>query len=279
VRIIASGGEGPAPATIESDGLLARKAVGKGVAIFCMLDPAALQADKYTYFRFTRWRMTRALTQILANMGATFKADSAIFNISSAGHETADRWMSLVGPWKVKATRPMPGDKKAEEPGISEEAKAAVAPDFDDAAWPEHPVPSPWEKYGDKWNLNGEVVYRKTLDLPAEWAGKNLELDLGGISDFESTFFNGVPIGASGAKISTWTLPKRYYSIPGHLVKAGRNVLAVRVWNQEWGGGLRGTGAARANPEDMCISVNVFYHSDRRRDYTLGDDPYRYYRW
>ncbi|WP_445247782.1 glycoside hydrolase family 2 protein [Microcoleus sp. OTE_8_concoct_300] len=75
--LIKSGGQ------IGADGLLSRVQVGKGVAIFSQIEPDSLKADTKTYFRFTRWRQTRANAQILANLGASFKADGSVFNGSS----------------------------------------------------------------------------------------------------------------------------------------------------------------------------------------------------
>ncbi|MDJ1180585.1 beta-galactosidase [Roseofilum sp. BLCC_M91] len=72
-NLISSGGE------ISSDGLFSRVQMGTGVAIFCQLDPQGLNADRFTYFRYTRWRHTRAISQILANLGASFRADGALF--------------------------------------------------------------------------------------------------------------------------------------------------------------------------------------------------------
>jgi beta-galactosidase len=71
--LIKSGGE------VASNGLLSRLKLGKGVAIFCQIDPDSLSADLTTYFRYTRWRQTRTLAQLLANLGASFKADEVIF--------------------------------------------------------------------------------------------------------------------------------------------------------------------------------------------------------
>ena len=45
----------------------------------CQLDPRMLNADKVYYFRLTRWRQTRALSQLLANLGASFSADGNLF--------------------------------------------------------------------------------------------------------------------------------------------------------------------------------------------------------
>jgi beta-galactosidase len=67
---------------IGADGLLAREAVGTGSILYCQIDPDRLEADKRTYFRQTRWRQTRALSQIIANMGGTFTSTGSIFSPS-----------------------------------------------------------------------------------------------------------------------------------------------------------------------------------------------------
>jgi beta-galactosidase len=66
---------------VGADGLLGRVSFGSGggAALICQFDPAALNADKQTYFRLTRWRQTRSLAQLLANCGASFKADQDVF--------------------------------------------------------------------------------------------------------------------------------------------------------------------------------------------------------
>jgi beta-galactosidase len=50
------------------------------VAIFCQVDPDRLHADEKTYFRYTRWRATRAVAQLLANLGASFPMDNRVFH-------------------------------------------------------------------------------------------------------------------------------------------------------------------------------------------------------
>ena len=69
-----------AGAEVGADGLVARKTFGKGAAIFCQLDPDRFRADEKTYFRYTRWRSTRAVAQLLANLGASFPADRQVFH-------------------------------------------------------------------------------------------------------------------------------------------------------------------------------------------------------
>jgi beta-galactosidase len=74
-----------AGADVGADGLIGRKTIGKGVAVFCQVDPDCFQADEKTYFRYTRWRTTRVVAQLLANLGASFAADSQIFHPLDSG--------------------------------------------------------------------------------------------------------------------------------------------------------------------------------------------------
>jgi hypothetical protein len=48
------------------------------------LDPNQFEAETATYFRFTRWRQTRALVQLLANLGAMFTADTDTASLAKA---------------------------------------------------------------------------------------------------------------------------------------------------------------------------------------------------
>ncbi|MGD0498044.1 MAG: glycoside hydrolase family 2 TIM barrel-domain containing protein [Bryobacteraceae bacterium] len=89
--LVASGGD------IGADGLLARKVLGRGVLMYCQLDPNRFDADNKTYFRFTRWRQTRALCQVLANLGGQFAADKLIFTIIPASAATE--------PWKFEPVK------------------------------------------------------------------------------------------------------------------------------------------------------------------------------
>lgn len=88
--LIGAGGE------IAADGLLSRLQLGKGVAIICQIDPQSLNADEKTYLRYTRWRQTRATAQILANLGATFKADQLLFTNLAQKTTALELWVPVV---------------------------------------------------------------------------------------------------------------------------------------------------------------------------------------
>ncbi len=81
-----------------ADGLLGVFRHGKGVAVFCQIDPDRFQVEQQPYFRITRWRQTRALAQILANLGASFAKDRDAFRWTSnqtrskAGKKGSSGW-------------------------------------------------------------------------------------------------------------------------------------------------------------------------------------------
>ena len=110
-------------------------------------------------------------------------------------------------------------------------------PDADDSSWKNADVSKPWEQNGLP-DYDGLGWYRKSFDAPAEWAGKDLTLSLGAIDDADTTFFNGAIVGSK----DVWNA-ERVYKIPGKLVKAGRNVIAVRVLDNQGNGGMYGNTA------------------------------------
>lgn len=121
------------------------------------------------------------------------------------------------------------------------DAKATAAaaewknPEFDDSAWQKVEEPN-----GSFPDVDGVAWYRKAVDLPAAWAGKDLTLSLGAVDDCDETFFNGVKVGAIGTDVDSYWSAKRVYKVPGKLVKAGRNVVAIRVSDMYSAGGLQG---------------------------------------
>ena len=113
----------------------------------------------------------------------------------------------------------------------------------DDSLWKTMALPVQWEKAGLQ-GFDGVVWFRRTVDVPAEWAGKELTLNLGKIDDEDITFWNGQQVAKGGG----WNL-QRTYKVPGNLVKAGRNVLTVRVFDSGGEGGITG------EPQDLSISL------------------------
>ncbi|MDZ4199252.1 MAG: beta-galactosidase, partial [Kiritimatiellia bacterium] len=102
--------------TVGADGLLAEIRRGTGVAVYFQLDVEALEADRLSYNRLTRWRWTRALAQIASNLGAECIGDRRLF----MRPPPPDR-ISLAGTWKAALTAPLPeigaNDPKPPDPG------------------------------------------------------------------------------------------------------------------------------------------------------------------
>ncbi len=106
-------------------------------------------------------------------------------------------------------------------------------PALDDSEWKTMPVPSRWftDKIEGMEDFIGVVWFRRTVDIPAGFAGKDLVVSLGMLDDRDTTFFNGEKIGAG----MLYNDP-RIYTVPGQRVTEGRSVIAIRLWNG-WGEG------------------------------------------
>ncbi|MBQ3629830.1 MAG: 9-O-acetylesterase [Prevotella sp.] len=126
-------------------------------------------------------------------------------------------------------------DWKAHEKGVVGGYDADGLPTFarqDFSTWPTMTVPVRWENAGLP-GFDGVVWMMREVNVPSSWAGKPLTLSLGWIDDLDFTCWNGEEVG------QTLTFgANRTYSIPGRLVKSGRNVLAVSVIDTGGDGGI-----------------------------------------
>ncbi|MDQ3813958.1 MAG: beta-galactosidase [Armatimonadota bacterium] len=270
-------------AEIGAEGLLARRVVGQGVLLWAQLDPELLNADEKTYLRYTRWRQTRALSQLLANLGASFARDDRVFHAVRAPQALE---IPLAGNWQAKLVRRLDAaptsDKGHADPGISEAARALVGGKVDTTGWTNAVMPQAMEALGGAWaNADGEAVFRTTVEVPAELRGRELILSFGSLDDFDEVFFNGVSIGKTGEETPLWWGVKRNYTVPAALIRPGANSIAVRIWDRFGGGGFTG------RPDELKLAPRVektelapgLYHADYREDFEMGDDPHRYYNW
>ncbi|TWR24824.1 9-O-acetylesterase [Mucilaginibacter pallidiroseus] len=121
---------------------------------------------------------------------------------------------------------------RSNDPGFNDTIANWAQLAFDDATWPKMQLPNFWEQAGVA-NYDGTMWLRKTVDLPADWAGKEIKLNMQGIDDYDLSFFNGQEVGHT----EQFYYP-RNYSIPGKLVKAGKNIISVRVFDNSGLGGI-----------------------------------------
>lgn len=114
---------------------------------------------------------------------------------------------------------------------------------FKDENWARMQLPGVWESQGLE-DLDGVVWFRKTITLNEAQAGKAATLDLAKVDDMDETWVNGTQVGS----LSKWDEPRRY-TIPAGVLKAGKNVIAVRVTDYQGGGGIYGEAA------DMKLTI------------------------
>ncbi|HZI47559.1 MAG TPA: sialate O-acetylesterase, partial [Pyrinomonadaceae bacterium] len=125
--------------------------------------------------------------------------------------------------------------------GSKGEALGYADPAFATADWSRMELPQQIETAG--LLIDGAIWFRKELDLPESWAGKELVLNLPPIDDYDVTYFNGTKVGSIGRETPNSYMVPRKYVVPGSLVRAGRNVIAVRVFDSAGEGGFSRGGA------------------------------------
>jgi sialate O-acetylesterase len=96
-------------------------------------------------------------------------------------------------------------------------------------------VPTLWQRHG--LAFNGAVWFRRELMLPADWVSPST-LVLGRIDDFDHTYVNGELVGSHPQGTPYSCDIERRYPVPAELLRAGRNVLTVRVFDHVGEGGF-----------------------------------------
>ena len=116
-----------------------------------------------------------------------------------------------------------PGSK----PGVGWEGM-----EFDPTGWRTITVPSGWNELGLE-NADGTAWFRKEVDLTEAQTAGAATLNLGIVDDFDTTWINGVLVGAA-----TEAYKLQSHTIPAGTLHAGRNVIAVRMLDTGGGGGF-----------------------------------------
>jgi len=172
---------------------------------------------------------------------------------SREAFEQSDEFKTMIAGMPVLNLDSMAKIKKAEmdkkltdlqgplpQPGEAEQWKTG---DFDDSHWPAMQLPALWEGKGLP-DLDGVVWFRKEVTVAPADAGKEAVLELGMIDDNDITYVNGIKVGSTNAYNA-----KRKYSIPAGVLKAGKNIIAIRVEDTGGGGGIYGDAA------DMKLTI------------------------
>ena len=113
-------------------------------------------------------------------------------------------------------------------PAIAESAKGWADFSADTTDWKKVRFPAQWGQQGFK--SGGVFWIRKEVELPTAAAGNPFGLSLVWISEqYDTVYWNGEEIGQAADLPPEFYTQQRRYQVPGRLVKAGRNVIAVRI--------------------------------------------------
>jgi sialate O-acetylesterase len=167
---------------------------------------------------------------------AKYQVPIGIIN-SSVGGTPIESWISEEGlkefPAYVKDTSKVvvtaPSAKKSADRGLFEKwASPAYLP----KGWKRYAIPGFWEDQGLR-DLNGVVWFRREIEIPASLAGAPAKLFMGRIVDADQVFVNGEQVGNV-----TYQYPPRRYMVKNGLLKAGKNLVVIRVTNTAGKGGF-----------------------------------------
>ena len=150
-----------------------------------------------------------------------------------------DKWVTSHPTLKVKGELPETRWK-----GLEFNDSACAGRDFNDSLWKTMQLPQYWEgtEVGD---FDGTVWFRKRVELPKTWRGKNLILSIGPVDDMDQTYVNGELVGSNLVE-GVYALP-RIYPVANLTVNDSVVEVAVKVIDYGGGGGLWG------KPEDLQL--------------------------
>lgn len=124
----------------------------------------------------------------------------------------------------------------ARDAGSAGEAWAQAT--LDDGAWKTMKLPVHFEKAGLP-DFDGVVWFRRMIEIPVEMTKAAAVLSLGAIDDMDVTWVNGVRVGGYEQPGAHFT--PRNYKLPTGTLKPGKNLIAVRVMDHGWSGGMAAT--------------------------------------
>lgn len=111
--------------------------------------------------------------------------------------------------------------------------------------WSEMKLPGLWEN-SLAYDFDGIIWFSKEVNIPGDYAEKELALQAGYIDDSDQIWFNGKKIGGLENR---WD-QLREYTIPAEIVKAGKNIITIRVTDTGGGGGIYG------EPEELVLTTS-----------------------
>jgi sialate O-acetylesterase len=154
--------------------------------------------------------------------------------------------MKVISEQRKAKLKALIGEIPENDLGLVGDKAVWADPAMDVTTWKSMNIPQLWENAGLE-QLDGIVWFRKELELTEEQAQKGVILNIGKVDDSDITWVNGVKVGETLDKYDAL----RRYVIEPKVLKAGKNIIAVRVEDYRGGGGLWGTA------EEFYAQVNT----------------------
>jgi sialate O-acetylesterase len=147
----------------------------------------------------------------LLNEKRICESDAFVAEMLRLGSLPGQRWNTILN---------------AQDKGLNEAVKWS-SPACNDRDWQTTDLlDNSWGRNG-LYPANGVFWFRKEVEIPADWANQAVMLFMGRIVDADSVFVNGVFVGTTG-----YQYPPRNYSVPAGVLKAGKNLITVRLVSQ-----------------------------------------------
>lgn len=193
-------------------------------------------------------RKNAPLAVVIGVLVAVVTALSGTFvNLRNNGGDIRNFWGWLTNSHVNEATHFITGKTRTRLVDLSGQWRFATGddaerawPSFDDSSWAQIKVPARWEDKGYK-KYDGYAWYRRKFDFNDATISIPLYLLVGRIDDVDEVFVNGYRVGGMGhfpPKYATAWNRDRVYRIPEGIVREGSNVIAVRVYDNQQGGGI-----------------------------------------
>lgn len=158
--------------------------------------------------------------------------------------------VKAMADWQLKV-----GPDNMDLPGS---AQKWMSNSLNDSDWNKTMIPEDWLADPKLNGFGGIVWFRKTVEIPKEWEGKDLSVEFGPIDDMDISWINDYRLGEHMAA-DQYLIPRKY-TLPANKVKAGPNVIVVRMINIMGPGGINGTRSQLKiypvqNGDDKAISL------------------------
>jgi sialate O-acetylesterase len=158
--------------------------------------------------------------------------------ISDSSWDGMQRQRGAEDEARRAALRVRIGDLPVVDSGLVGGRAVWADPALDDSGWARLAVPGVWERAGYD-AMDGIAWYRTTFTLTEDEVRQGSRLCLGTIDDNDVTWVNGTEVGRTDG----YATPRRYLAPPAAL-RAGGNVIAVRVEDTGGDGGFYGDPAS-----------------------------------